>query len=349
MAELVVAVPPLLMADQAEQRYLSAVQAAVEKCAADTAGQTCFICMDGAAAEGLVRGCSCRGSSGFAHVSCLVRQAQVMAERTFDRWHTCGLCEQRYHGVVSCALGWACWKTYVGRPEADYVRQSAMNELGLGLSDANHHEDALSVREGQLSMLRRFGASETSILVVQSNLANTYDMLGRKEEALQMRRDVYSGDLELHGEQSIETLGSAYNYANSLFLLERCEEARSLLRKSIRVARRALGENVETTLRMRWTYAAALYRDPGATLDDLREAVTTLEDVGQIAQQVFGGSHPSTEGIAGDLRHARAALRASALSSKATEDTCSRLREEIAQLKAENTALREGRTRRRLG
>ena len=32
------------------------------------------------------------------------------------RWDTCSLCEQDYHGVVSCALGWACWKTYVGRP-----------------------------------------------------------------------------------------------------------------------------------------------------------------------------------------------------------------------------------------
>ena len=32
------------------------------------------------------------------------------------------------------------------------------------------------------------------------------------------------------------------------------------------------------TLKMRWIYAKALYKDPGATLDDLREAVTTLED-----------------------------------------------------------------------
>ena len=27
------------------------------------------------------------------------------------------LCEQEYHGVVRCALGWACWKTYLGRSE----------------------------------------------------------------------------------------------------------------------------------------------------------------------------------------------------------------------------------------
>ena len=100
MAELVAAVPSLLAADQADQHYADAVQTAVAACAEDTEGQTCFICMDGAAEEGLVRGCACRGAAGVAHVSCLARQAQVAAERTYDRWHTCGLCEQRYHGVV---------------------------------------------------------------------------------------------------------------------------------------------------------------------------------------------------------------------------------------------------------
>ena len=110
MAELVAAEPLLMRADQADQKYEEAVSVAVEKCAADTAGQMCFICMDGAAEEGLVRGCACRGAAGVAHVSCLARQAQVAVERGdggpgFARWHTCGLCEQRYHGVVQCALG----------------------------------------------------------------------------------------------------------------------------------------------------------------------------------------------------------------------------------------------------
>ena len=51
-------------------------------------------------------------------------------------------------------------------------------------------------------------------------------------------------------------------------------------------------------------------KDPAATLDDLREAVTTLEDIEQIARRVLGGAHPTTEGIDDDLRNARAALRA---------------------------------------
>ena len=50
--------------------------------------------------------------------------------------------------------------------------------------------------------------------------------------------------------------------------------------------------------------------DPGATLDDLREAVTTLEDVERTARRVFGGAHPITAGIELRLREARAALAA---------------------------------------
>ena len=76
------------------------------------------------------------------------------------------------------------------------------------------------------------------------------------------------------------------------------------------LARRVLGENHDFTLSMKKSYATALCFDPGATLDDLREAVTMFEEVERIARQMLGGSHPYTERIAGDLRGARAALRA---------------------------------------
>ena len=61
---------------------------------------------------------------------------------------------------------------------------------------------------------------------------------------------------------------------------------------------------------MRSIYAGALCQDDGATLDDLREAVMTLEETARIARRVFGGAHPLTTGIEGDLRDARAALHA---------------------------------------
>ena len=48
--------------------------------------------------------------------------------------------------------------------------------------------------------------------------------------------------------------------------------------------------------------------DPGATLDDLNEAVTTLEDARRIALRVFGGAHPVTGGLGRDLCKARFTL-----------------------------------------
>ena len=61
---------------------------------------------------------------------------------------------------------------------------------------------------------------------------------------------------------------------------------------------------------MRWSYARALFMDDAATLGDLREAVTTLEDAERIARRVLGGAHPVTEWLRRSLRNARAALRA---------------------------------------
>ena len=59
-----------------------------------------------------------------------------------------------------------------------------------------------------------------------------------------------------------------------------------------------------------WIYAQTLYRDNSATLDDVREAVTTLEETERTARRVFGGTHPTTKSTADYLQDARAALRA---------------------------------------
>ena len=61
---------------------------------------------------------------------------------------------------------------------------------------------------------------------------------------------------------------------------------------------------------MRTTYARVLSEDPVATLDDLREAVTRLEELAPIARRVMGGAHPTTTGMEEELQVARAALRA---------------------------------------
>ena len=310
----------------ADKKYAEALGAATMACVEDTRGQTCYICTEAVhrhTGEGLVRGCACHTTEGFVHVSCLAEQAKILLDEVEEnnlgvealiarssRWYSCSLCEQEYHGLVRCALGWACWKTYLDRPETDNFRRSAMTDLGNGLYAAGHHEDELIVREAEVSTLRRVGAPEHNILVAQSNLSSTYSRMGRFEQAMQMDRNVYSGRLKLHGEEHNYTLSSALNYVDSLMHLEHFDEAKSLLRKTTPAARRHLGKGHMTTLKMRKIYAKVLYNDDGSTLDDLREAVTTLEDLERTTRRMLGGEHPFTLNTEGNLRNARAALRA---------------------------------------
>ena len=317
----------------ANNKYAEAVAVAVEECAEDTKGQTCYICMEtvhSRTGEGLVRGCGCgdrdgvaSGRTGIAHVSCLAEQAKILVAEAEDnnlgakvlderwtRWAMCSLCKQDYHGVVRCALGWACWKTYLGLPETDQSKCSAMSVLGNGLNAAKHHEDALPVVEAALSMLRRIGAPTSCILAQESNLALMYRALGRDEQALRLKRDVYYGYVKLLGEEHEETLLVAENYALSLIDLRRFEEAKALLRKTILVAQRVQGKTDARTLKLQATHATALYSDDGATLDDVREAVMTLAETASTMRRVLADAHPNVAVVQATLRESRAVLRA---------------------------------------
>ena len=61
---------------------------------------------------------------------------------------------------------------------------------------------------------------------------------------------------------------------------------------------------------MRWVYGRTLCEDTGATLDDLREAVTTLEEIEPTARRVLGGAKPLTVEIERELQQSREVLRA---------------------------------------
>ena len=60
---------------------------------------------------------------------------------------------------------------------------------------------------------------------------------------------------------------------------------------------------------MRLLYTEALYQDDAATLDDIREAVATLEETDRTARRVLGGAHPLVSTIERNLVSSRAALR----------------------------------------
>ena len=76
------------------------------------------------------------------------------------------------------------------------------------------------------------------------------------------------------------------------------------------MAQRVFGKSHLTYFSTTGNYAEALYKDNDASLDDLQEAVTTLEDTDRIARRVFGGAHPLVVRVEKSLQDARAVLRA---------------------------------------
>ena len=74
------------------------------------------------------------------------------------------------------------------------------------------------------------------------------------------------------------------------------------------MARRVVGERHIITLTLRKIYAETLYLNPAATLDDIREAVATLEEMARTVRRVLGGEHPFTVEIELHLRTSRDAL-----------------------------------------
>ncbi len=66
-------------------------------------------------------------------------------------------------------------------------------------------------------------------------------------------------------------------------------------------------------LRSKPSCVVARVKDDGATLDDVREAVNTLEDLERITRRVLGDVHPITEGMEDELQDAQDALYARGL------------------------------------
>ena len=182
-----------------------------------------------------------------------------------------------------------------------------MTELGNGLDAANHYEDALSVMQAEMSMLRRVGASEYDMLVVQNNLGCTYQRLGRLEEALQMKRDVYSGHSRHRnlGPLHQNTLKAALNLSTALVNAGNYAEARAFTRDQTELARLALGADHPVTLDFQWGYSRAFRLDKDISAEQLAEVATTLEKTLEISQRVCGREHPRTCSVRGELTFAR--------------------------------------------
>ena len=273
---------------------------------------------------------------GLAHLSCLVRQGEMAVKEKEEwntgegimKWQKCFDCGQGFHGPLMLALGWACWKTYAGRPESDQYRCSGMGVLGNAFYTNQRSAEALAVFEVNLAVRRRFFSQhEITILITQTNIAGCLKQLGRLDEAHVLERKIYARRVATLGASNERTLLSGSNLLISLDKLRRYDEVTSFARDLLPVARQSLGADHTITLNISQSLAAALQSNPQRTCDDLRlnqtsrdatrllnfntgkdllEAEAVLDDLIQRRRRVFGPAHPTTLHIEQNLRVVRA-------------------------------------------
>ena len=294
---------------------VAAVTAAVAACAAETGGATCYFCLDDGECEGLVRGCACRGTSGFAHISCLARQAnttsgQKLGSDKLLRWISCGLCEQEYHGPVSLALTRACASTYASRSSCDEIRFAAQRAVANQLSG---HE-AVTFCEQMLSDVQQNSfVGKASLIDVNEKLATAYGNVGRYDDALALWQEVHARNAALRGSEDEETLFCAGVEAHCLVATGRYDEAKTLLRDTVMpVARRVLPPESDVVISGTVTLARALYQANGASVENMLEAEAMLEAMCQTTRRIFGAGNPNVTNRLAYLDRVRAELTAAA-------------------------------------
>ena len=291
--------------EDTDRRMVEAAAFAVEKCLKQTEGQVCYICLDDESAEGLVRGCACRGDNGFVHVSCLARQAHLHFgdnlakgmqstenDNVFVRWNNCRLCDQSFYGPVGTAIAWACLASYSSRARHDGVLLSAMGLLARFLDLDKRHDEALAIREGAWEIVRHW-EDESSRIVVRGDLAQSYEEVDRFADALEIWRDLYARQMQLRGAAHERTLMCHTKVAWTLIEgLGGYEEAQRIMRDTLSIASRVLPREGGIFLSFRSTLAYGLYKNPGASLLDLLEAEATFDELCVVSRRVFGEEHP---------------------------------------------------------
>ena len=101
-----------------------------------------------------------------------------------------------------------------------------------------------------------------------------------------------------------KTLLAANNYAMVLLELQRFEEAKKVLRRTVPVARRVLGAEHALTLSLREDLSRATLGG-ASSAEEKREALRILEEVAGVMRRVFGPAHPETLRAQRQLEHYR--------------------------------------------
>ena len=161
--------------------------------------------------------------------------------------------------------------------------------------------------EALLATVRRAWPDNTDeIIQTSANLANVYKHNDKAEEATAIYKDLYEQMCALHGPDSVYPATVGSNYAQMLIQVERFADARAVGREIVQWAHR--NPDSPHSFHIVKALMDSLYKDPNASVDDLREAVEVFENIPATSSRVLGSAHPDTKTYEKALAKAKKAL-----------------------------------------
>ena len=241
-------------------------------------------------------------------------------------WGTCLICNENFVGAVKLALGWACWKTYLGPEETETergtIRSVSIGILGEALQDTDP-ELALSVLRAQTTLYQKARPTNLKGLVLmnQGKEAFCYSKMGQYDQALRLRRVVHAGFLELYGPAHHQTISHGNQLLLSLADNNLYSEAKLFARQLVRATpeppvdvrafvavRVVAADTLCSRTSIGDSQVDALIPSASTSRAEMVEVVELLEDASRMARQRLGCYHQLTGVAVGKLEHARAAL-----------------------------------------
>jgi hypothetical protein len=227
---------------------------------------SCWVCCE-SEPQGLLHstGCGCRGSTGLAHISCLVEAAL----HNMDSWTSCPMCKQDFTGECEIGLARARWERVRDRPAEDGERLFVANNLAVTLQQAaGDFEGAFKLLAEVLAVHRRMlGNEHPETIDAITNLALHHSEMGNMEAALVLSEEAVTLTRKTHGMEHEEAGHALISLAAVHSLMQNYELAKPLHLEALKMRRRLLGsEHLDTMNSMfglgEWVPSAVIDPDP---------------------------------------------------------------------------------------
>mmetsp|Transcript_9646 Transcript_9646/g.39352 ORF Transcript_9646/g.39352 Transcript_9646/m.39352 type:complete len:286 (+) Transcript_9646:123-980(+) len=245
----------------------------------------CYICLDGAA---LLRGCACRGATGWTHVDCLAEMAArnawvtVDGRARFSRWTCCGTCHQTFFGALSTEMCRRMWRYYRDSPASDDTRCTLRT---VAFTFRKNYENDAADRVDE-DVLRGLGRDHPEMLRAEVERAVSV-LPTRPDTAL----EILTGLRFRIAQCAVGSIRWSYAdiMALVLALLDRPQDALRFANESVELATAIRGPESETTLHGTGVYARLLIE-----VGRVDEGIARLKRVHDTQTRVLGADHRDT-------------------------------------------------------